>query len=58
MTDAIYPNDASPESQAGLATNYASDRWAVFHQDKVRKIPDWVATQQAAAYTLAAQAAL
>lgn len=55
MPDSSYPLVVSHGYRAGIVTNEASLRWTVLDADKLIRVPDWMSTVQAAAYSLAAQ---
>jgi len=53
---ATYPSDI-PGVPDGIPTNYASRRLEVFHGGQLMKIPDALADEQAAGFTIGAQTA-
>lgn len=57
MPDASYPNVEVSNFRPGIVTNGASKRWAIFEENKLCVVPDWMTIPQAAAYSLAAQTA-
>lgn len=57
MPDATYPNDPAPGFTPGVVTNTASKRWAIFAENKLCLIPDWLSMPEASAFSLAAQTA-
>ncbi|QIK61407.1 zinc-binding alcohol dehydrogenase family protein [Dysgonomonas sp. HDW5A] len=55
ITDATYPIRDNKYVRPGIATNHASQRYHVFHEGHLIKIPDSLSDEKAASFTIAAQ---